>query len=286
MSSSKDATDYIRDNFKPEDRLAVVLVNKQSQAVVQRIAQADSIASEEFQRWLRHMNAKAYEVYVSMNSLQPGARGRTKGDVDQIRHVYLDLDEAGPDSLKAILERDDLPKPNYVLNTSPGKYQVVWKVEGFTKDQAEDLQRGLARETGADIAATDCARVLRMPGFFNHKYGRAHYVRAEKNSDEIATPDRFRARQEDDAHLAPSTRSYPERSASTGSNGGITQSERDWAYAKRALSRGIPKEQIVEDITNFRQDKPNPRYYAEHTVSKAAGASPGPPEASEASPER
>ncbi len=143
------------------------------------------------------------------------------------------------------------------------------EVEGFTKDQAEDLQRGLARETGADIAATDCARVLRMPGFFNHKYGRAHYVRAEKNSDEIATPDRFRRRQEDDAHLAPTTRSYPELSASTG-NGGITQSERDWAYAKRALSRGIPKEQIVEDIMNFRQDKPNPRYYAEHTVSKAA----------------
>ncbi len=269
MSSSNDATNYIRDNFKPEDRLAVVLVNKQSQAVVQRIASADSVASEEFQRWLRYMNANAYEVYVSMNSLQPGARGRTKGDVDQVRHIYLDLDEAGPEALKAILERKDLPKPNYVLNTSHNKYQVVWKAEGFTKDKAEDLQRRLARETGADVAATDCARVLRIPGFYNHKYEHPHYVRAEKTSDEIATPDRFPEGQEEDAHVGPTTRSYPERSGPSG-NGGITQSERDWAYAKRALSRGIPKEQIVEDIMNFRQDKPNPRYYAEHSVSKTA----------------
>ncbi len=257
MAHSKDAANYIRENFKPEDRLAVVLVNKQNDAVYSESRAPKVSPAEEFQRWLRHMNASAHEVYVSMNSLQPGARGRTKADVDQIRHVYLDLDEAGPDALKKILDRQDLPKPNYVLNTSPGKYQVVWKAEGFTKDQAEDLQRGLARETGADIAATDCARVLRLPGLYNHKYGRPHYVRAEKISEEIATPDRFPARQEEDAHVSPSTRAYPERSASSG-NGAITQSERDWAYAKRALSRGIPKEQIIEDIMNFRQDKPNP----------------------------
>src|SRR5208283_4258159 len=135
MPNSNAARDYIRDNFRPDDRLAVVLVNKQKEDVVQRIASADKIAGEEFQRWLRHMNANKYEVYVSMNSLQPGARGRTKADIDQVRHVYLDLDEAGPDALKAILARQDLPRPNYVLSTSPAKYQVVWKAEGFTKDQ-------------------------------------------------------------------------------------------------------------------------------------------------------
>jgi hypothetical protein len=268
MPNSNAARDYIRDNFRPDDRLAVVLVNKQREDVVQRIASADKIAGEEFQRWLRHMNANKYEVYISMNSLQPGARGRTKADIDQVRHVYLDLDEAGPDALKAILARQDLPKPNFVLDTSPDKYQVAWKAEGFTKDQAEDLQRGLARETGADPAATDCARVLRLPGFYNHKYQQPHYVRAEKLSDQTATPERFPARQEEAAHVAPSTRTYPEQSAGAGDRA-VTQSERDWAYAKRALSRGIPKEQVVEEIMRFRPDKPNPRYYAEHTVAKA-----------------
>jgi len=167
MPNSNAARDYIRDNFRPNDRLAVVLVNKQNGAVVQRIARAENVAGEEFQRWLRHMNANKFEVYLSMNSLQPGARGRTKADVDQIRHVYLDLDDAGPEALRAILDSKDLPKPSYVLTTSPGKYQVVWKADEFTKEQAEDLQRSLARETGADPAATDCARVLRLPGFYS-----------------------------------------------------------------------------------------------------------------------
>lgn len=259
---------YILDNFRPDDRLAVVLVNKQKGDVVQRIASADKIAGEEFQRWLRHMNASKYEVYVSMNNLLPGARGRTKADIDQIRHVYLDLDEAGPEALKAILDRQDLPKPNYVLNTSPGKYQVVWKAEGFTKDQAEALQRGLARKTGADPAATDCARVLRLPGFYNHKYQRPHYVRAEKLSDETATPELFPVCHEDAAHAAPSSAVHPPRA----DDDHLSQSERDWAYAKRALARGTPKEQVIEDIMKFRQDKPDPRYYAEHTVSKAASS--------------
>jgi hypothetical protein len=268
---------YIRDNFRPDDRLAVVLVNKQQGDVAQRIASADKIAGEEFQRWLRHMNAQKYEVYVSMNSLQPGARGRTKADIDQIRHVYLDLDEAGPEALKAILDRQDLPKPNYVLNTSPGKYQVVWRVEGFTKDQAEALQRGLARDTGADPAATDCARVLRLPGFYNHKYQQPHYVRAERLSDQTAKPENFPSRQEDATHAAPSSAVHPPR---VGDNH-LSQSERDWAYAKRALARGVPKEQIIEELMRLRPDKPNPRYYAEHTVAKAAASRqlPGVPDA-------
>lgn len=260
---------YIRDNFRPDDRLAVVLVNKQKGDLVQRIAAADKIAGEEFQRWLRHMNAQKYEVYVSMNSLQLGARGRTKADIDQIRHVYLDIDEAGPDTLKAVLDRHDLPKPNYVLNTSPGKYQVVWKAEGFTKDQAEDLQRGLARETGADPAATDCARVLRLPGFYNHKYQQPHYVRAEKLSDQTARPEHFPTRQEETTHAAPSSAAHPPRA----DDDHLSQSERDWAYAKRALSRGVPKSDVIAAIVKFRQgEKHDTHYYAEVTVHKAAAS--------------
>jgi len=44
----------------------------------------------------------------------------------------------------------------------------------FEKDQAESLQRALVRELGADLAATDSSRVLRLPGFYNHKYAKPH----------------------------------------------------------------------------------------------------------------
>jgi len=52
---------------------------------------------------------------------------------------------------------------------------------------------------------------------------------------------------------------------------GLSQSERDWAYAKRALARGERQEAVVAAIASYRRfDKPSPQYYAELTVRKAA----------------
>src|SRR6185312_12085844 len=59
-------------------------------------------------------------------------------------------------------------------------------------------------------------------------------------------------------------------SRSTGSQEALTQSERDWAYAKRALARGDDPEEIVRRIADYRADeKHDPQYYARHTVTKA-----------------
>ena len=53
--------------------------------------------------------------------------------------------------------------------------------------------------------------------------------------------------------------------------GEISQSERDWAFAKRALARGETEENVIAAIASFRRyDKHNPQYYSEHTVRKAA----------------
>jgi hypothetical protein len=40
----------------------------------------------------------------------------------------------------------------------------------FAKESVEALQKRLAVELGTDKAATSCAQVTRLPGFFNHKY--------------------------------------------------------------------------------------------------------------------
>jgi hypothetical protein len=52
--------------------------------------------------------------------------------------------------------------------------------------------------------------------------------------------------------------------------GELSQSERDWAYAKRSLARGDPEDLVVAAIASHRRyDKHNPQYYAELTVHKA-----------------
>src|SRR5438045_3428564 len=55
------AGQYIRENFHPGDRLAVVLLNKRTNSVMQRVASAEKIISPDFQAWLRHQNAQRYE---------------------------------------------------------------------------------------------------------------------------------------------------------------------------------------------------------------------------------
>jgi hypothetical protein len=78
-----------------------------------------------------------------------------------------------------------VPKPNYVLNSSPEKHQVVWKVEGMNPEDAEGLLHAMAREFGGDPAATDATRVLRVPGFANKKYETDFYVQARRESTDM-----------------------------------------------------------------------------------------------------
>ena len=78
--------------------------------------------------------------------------------------------------LAAIAARRDLPPPSYVLHSSPNRLHVLWRVSGFTKEGVEALQKQLAKELGTDKAATSCAQITRLPGFFNHKYTPAPIV--------------------------------------------------------------------------------------------------------------
>jgi hypothetical protein len=75
-----------------------------------------------------------------------------------------------------IIARQDLPQPSYVLQSSPNRVHVFWRVMNFTVDRAEALQKQLARELKTDPAATSCSQMTRLPGFINHKYRSGHLV--------------------------------------------------------------------------------------------------------------
>ena len=157
--------------------MAVVLIDRRSGEVSQKFATAEKIASPQFQAHLRAENARGKDVYISMNTVTLEATGRTKADIETIRHIYLDIDVGGRAAVDKILNADGMPNPHHVLNTSPDKFQVIWSVEDFEKQAAENTLRGMAAQYGADLAVTDCSRVLRLPGFRNCKYEKPHYVK-------------------------------------------------------------------------------------------------------------
>jgi len=267
MPDSISPSGYILDNFKPSDRIAVLLRNRATEEVIQRIAYAKDVAAPDFQEWLTKRNRAGFDIYVGMNTLKEDACTRTKRDILEIRHVYLDLDYRGPEALKAIHNSADIPKPNFVLDTSPGKHQVVWKIEDATPQEAEDLQQRMAHEFGADIAATDASRVLRLPGFANSKYSAECLVRATKHLDQTYKLRDFKLASVSIKNDRTSEQNPPR---SRGSQETLSQSERDWAYAKRALARGDDPEEIIRRIADYRADeKHDPEYYARHTVEKA-----------------
>ena len=144
---------------------------------------------------------------------------------------------------------------------------VIGKVDGFAPEQAERLEQWIAKDTGADPAATDSARALRLPGFYNHKYEKPHFVSVETLSDGIRRPNDFPAPDRNHASAAgpgKGTRRVISR-------GTLSRSEKDWAYAKRALARGDCEELVIAAIaTQRRYDKHSPQGYAEMTVRKAA----------------
>ena len=270
---SRVPRDYVRQNFDRDDRLAVVTIERRNGGkagmVQQRIMTAAQLASEEVQRNLRVQNANNRDIYVSMNTMRDGAQGRTKADVDQIRHIYLDVDVGGKEALDEILKADGVPNPHHVLETSPGKHQIVWQVEGFDKDQAERMLRNMAAAHGADPAVTDCSRVLRLPGFRNCKYDKeqhGHWVRDTQES-----PAQRPYRPEDFPHYPEVEIKPPSPGPRRGfsENGGQSQSERDWAFAMRQLQKGVNPEVVKRNIELYRQDKPNPGYYADRTVERA-----------------
>ena len=262
------ASEYISDNFKPSDRIAVLVLNRNRGETTQRITTAQKAASPEFQAWLRYKNANGADIYVGMNPLKQEASTRTKDDIETIRHLYLDLDHGGSAAIEGIKNSDLVPQPNYVLNTSPDKFQVVWKVEGIVPEEAEALQRAMVREFAGDPAATDATRVLRLPGFANKKYDQDFRVSARAESMQTYHVQDFKL--PIDSHDAPRHHNEEIASRDRASGTALSQSEHDWAYAKRALARGDDPDLVTRRIADYRSDdKPDSNYYARHTVIKA-----------------
>ena len=135
---SLSASEYILQNFEPTDRIAVLVRDRRAGETIQRITTARNAASPDFQAWLQHKNVTS-DIYIGRNALKCDAQSRTKEDIETIRHLYLDVDRNGPPALEAMENSGLVPRPNYVLETSPEKYQVVWKVEGIAQEQAETL---------------------------------------------------------------------------------------------------------------------------------------------------
>jgi hypothetical protein len=98
-------------------------------------------------------------------------RLEAKGGRDAIRHVWsLWADCDSSESVQA-LERFD-PAPQLVVESgTPGNLHAWWPLlRPLEPQEAERANRRLAHHLGADLKATDGARIMRPAGTLNHKH--------------------------------------------------------------------------------------------------------------------
>jgi hypothetical protein len=105
-------------------------------------------------------SARGCGIFVTINRTDLG--GRAAANVTHIRSGFVDLDAGG--SLPTFHR-----PPHIVVESSPGKWHVYWRVKDCGLDQFEALQKRLLRHYGADPKITDRSRVLRLPGFPHQK---------------------------------------------------------------------------------------------------------------------
>ncbi len=263
--NTQTASEFITRCFHPGGTIAILLRKENPASTTQRTVRLEQALGASYLAWLRYENRNGANVYVAANPLLAGSRKRTKDCIAEVRHLYIDIDVDGEERIAALRTSNAVPEPSMILSTSPGKYQALWRVEGFDFDQQENTLKLLVIAFGGDSACTDRNRVLRVPGFRNCKYDPAHLVTVEYPSDSTYRPTDFRL---DDSvldcalPLVGPAQTYP-----TGKN---THSEHDWAWAVQQLSLGEDAAKLTHALASRRSDKPNPLYYAQRTIDIAS----------------
>ena len=175
-----DTLYYLQRLFEPEDWIDLQFIHqtetwtdehhgKHARVDDNFMTLEQALKSERMVEQIQAAQDKGWNVYVGMNAFTPGVRRRRKKDVKDVRSIYIEFDENGDAGLEAINCDDRVPEPHFILQSSPGKYYVIWLVEGFTVEQQEALNSALQKRFDSDPASVDAARVLRLPGTRNLK---------------------------------------------------------------------------------------------------------------------
>ncbi len=115
---------------------------------------------------LTKLNEQGAAVYIAVNQFHGQ---RKKKNLTYVRGVHADLDDVTAAQLATL--RKALEPTIVVQSSSPAKQHWYWLLSGddeMSCDVAESINRGLV-SLGADKAATDIARLLRLPGFRHMK---------------------------------------------------------------------------------------------------------------------
>lgn len=128
-----------------------------------------TIDDRSLREMLRSKNKVGAGVYVKLNKT-PDENLKAE-DVMMVRAVMLDLDGA---PLEPVLQCPLVP--HAIVETSPGRFHVYWRVKDFPLDKYVPVQFGLAKRCDGDPGVAKLSVLARLPGFRHMKDGEGHHT--------------------------------------------------------------------------------------------------------------
>lgn len=130
-------------------------------------------------------NQKGAGCFYTVNKCDESGRREAK-NITRVNYLFADTDGAPH---QPILETG--LNPTALVETSEGKYHVLWKVSDCSLEQFGPLQKAISARFGTDNNVTDLPRVLRLPGFYHQKKGVAFQTRIVKLNDVAYTTEQL-----------------------------------------------------------------------------------------------
>ena len=123
---------------------------------------------EELLTKLQSYNDKGAGIFVARNQCNGH---RSEKNIMRVRGIHADMDDVTSTQLAAVINH---LKPSIIVqSSSPNRCQLYWQLaeaEDMSKEEAKSINQCLAQIHGADPAAVDVSRLLRLPGFKHMKY--------------------------------------------------------------------------------------------------------------------
>lgn len=118
---------------------------------------------------LTQENRTGQHIHISANPRR-NSGGKASKDVAMCRCLFADLDKTTPDAAQKLLDSTRLPKPTLTVASGHGIH-LYWRLAEPITELATwtRFQKDLIALLNSDPAIHDPARIMRLPGFTNHK---------------------------------------------------------------------------------------------------------------------
>jgi predicted P-loop ATPase len=114
---------------------------------------------------MKSWNADRYGIFIGVNA----GTGFKDAEIQTVRSIFVDSDEADSDKAAAIREAVLAAKPTLLVNTSGDKFHAYWLINDLPVAESPAVQKALAIKFGTDRSVINSARIMRVPGFLHQK---------------------------------------------------------------------------------------------------------------------